>query len=114
MLQGAQLIVFDAAVIVHFVHLELAQAQDKIGGATVAGTAFGAARITPGLPPQPARRARVLDGKFFFIAFGRDQGCVRLRLVPTIGIAGPLPGLSQQQPGFDPPAGAGIARFAFK
>ena len=60
-LQGAQLIVFDLAVIMHLVHLEFAETQNEVGGATVAGTAFSAARITPGLLPQPVRCATILD-----------------------------------------------------
>src|SRR5258706_7425676 len=93
MLQCAQLVVFHPAVIMHLVHLQIAQAQDEVGGATVAGTAFRPAWITPDLPPDPTRSAQILDSEFCFSPFGRYQRCVRFAVVPLIRIVRPLAGL---------------------
>src|SRR5438445_2331591 len=101
MLQCAQLVVFLPAVIMHLVHLQIAEAQDEVRGATVAGTAFRAAWITPDLLPDPARSAPILDREFCFSPFGRYQCRVGLAVVPLIRIAGPLPGLHQHNPRFD-------------
>src|SRR2546430_14802054 len=72
-LQGAQLVSFHTAVVMHLVHLQVAQAKHEIGGATMAGSAFRAAWITPGLLPDSARSAPILDGEFLFLALGPHQ-----------------------------------------
>ena len=55
-LQRAQLVVTNAAVVMHLVQLQIREAQHEIGGAAVASHAFGAAWITPDLPPAAARQ----------------------------------------------------------
>src|SRR5438093_1257937 len=44
-LQSAQLIILHRAIIMHFVQLQVGDAQDEAASATVAGTAFGAAGV---------------------------------------------------------------------
>src|SRR5690242_17788235 len=112
MLQGPQLVILNTAVIVHSVQLCVADAQDEIRGPTVAGTAFRAAWKTPGLLPDAARNAPILDAKLLFLTFRPYQHAIELGLVPSIGIAGPLPSLFQHNPRFDPLARRWIARFA--
>ena len=112
--QCAQLIIFHTAIIMHLVHLAIAEAENEIGGTAVAGTAFRAAWITPSLLTDAARSAPILDGEFFFFPFGRYQRRVGLSFVPLIRIAGPLPSLSQHDPRFDPLARRGITCLEFK
>src|SRR5438128_568612 len=60
MLQCAQLVVFHPAVIMHLIHLQIAQTQDEVRGATMAGAALRPTWITPDLLPDPARSAPIL------------------------------------------------------
>src|SRR5207249_1747745 len=112
--QCAQLVIFHTAVIMHLVHLPIAEAENEIGGTAVAGTAFRAAWITPGLLPDSARSASILDSEFLFVTFGRHQRRVGLSFVPLIRIAGPLSGLPQHDSRFDPLARIGITCLEFK
>ena len=96
------------------VQLYIADPQHEIRGATMAGAAFRAARIAPGLLPDPARSAPILDREFFFAAFGRYQRRVGLALVPPIRITRPLSSLLQHNPRFDPLGRRGIIRFDFE
>src|SRR5262245_36635706 len=98
----------------HFVHLEFAEAQKEVGSATVASAAFGATGKAPRLFAVPARNFPIFYSKLLLVTFRRDERCVGLALVPTIGIPGPLPSLHQKNPGFYPPARRAIAGFEFE
>src|ERR1051325_3719462 len=103
-LEHTQLVVFQPAVIVQLVHLRFRQADYEIGCAAVTGAALGPTWKTPDLTPRPTEGAPVLDREFFFpTGFPNERG-IRLRVVPTIGVAGPLAVPANEQPGLDPPA----------
>src|SRR5207247_11235745 len=95
------------------VQLQIAETEKEVGGATVAGAAFGAAWITPGLLPETARKAPVFDAELLLFTCCRYQSGVGFFLVPSIRIASPLPGLLQKYPRFDSLDRSRIARLAF-
>jgi len=112
--QSAQLVVTHPTVVMELVQLWLIEPQYEIGGATVAGQTFDPAWKTPGLPPAAAGQALVLNDEFLLIAFRINERRIRLAIVPSVGISGPLPILMDEESGLDSPAGCRIFRFAFE
>jgi hypothetical protein len=73
MFQRAQLIVTNAAIVMDLVQLRIRDAEDEIGGATVAGQTFGAAWKTPELRRLPSGMRSSLMTNSSFVSFRSNQ-----------------------------------------
>src|SRR5262249_28202128 len=89
------------AVIMHFVQLGIGEPENKIGGATVAGHAFGAARITPEVLSLAAGGAGLFDDNCSVGACCGNERGIGLAFIPTIGVSDPLAGFPREEPSFN-------------